>query len=121
MIKHNEIIKKIFEDPLIPDKRLFRPEDLRFYSATRSGGEGKFHYENELNREFWDKNGREIICLIGEPGSGKTTILKYYLKCDCPYGNSTRSKEEIDSRREDFDRKLIININFEATTTEELF
>jgi GTPase SAR1 family protein len=60
----------------------------------------KYPHETHLDRLFWDtKLTGHPICLLGAVGAGKTTLIKYYLRCHCPALGANRSE---------FDKKLIL-------------
>ncbi len=58
---------------------------------------------------FWDDTfPRKPLCILGMVGSGKLTLIDYYLRCYCP----TRGTRQVD-----FDRKLVLY--FDARTIRD--
>ncbi|MEK6259410.1 MAG: hypothetical protein AABP62_12405 [Planctomycetota bacterium] len=56
----------------------------------------EFLYERFLHRQFWDEErGRRFVLLIGAVGTGKTTLLGYYLRCYCPRFNREKFREKL--------------------------
>ena len=65
--------------------------------------DGRDRHEGYLDHLFWDDTARTpLICLLGPVGSGKSTLIDYYLRCHCPTNGR---------RRADFDKKLIVHFD----------
>jgi len=72
----------------------FSSEDLKpnLYNQKREwleyedwGSPGDLNrYESWLDKLFWNKKGPDVLCITGDVGVGKSTFLKYYLRCYCP-------------------------------------
>ena len=60
-----------------------------------------FKYEGQLDDLFWNDYPKKLF-VLGDIGSGKSTLIKYYLRCFCP--NSGQHKD-------DFKKKLIIYLD----------
>ncbi len=117
--QNQKIINSAFRENILPaeDRRKPFPEadaplyvpDREYVEHPKSQKE-KISYEEFLNTEFWDPEGPEFVCVLGPPGSGKSTLIDYYLRCYCP------KNCEGEGRKEDFERKLIINMNLRSIT-----
>jgi hypothetical protein len=60
-------------------------------------------HELYLDELFWSKDvAHGLICVLGAVGSGKSTLVDYYLRCYC--GTKGRNRAE-------FDKKLIIHFD----------
>lgn len=114
-----ELLDRLFDADILPDRwqhpRFFRRADIRdgLYLRDRrvfpecitpgecSGGD----QEDRLGRKFWAPDARSaVICVLGRVGSGKSTLVDYYLRCHC-----YEEGQEADVER--FDKKLIIHFD----------
>jgi hypothetical protein len=72
-----------------------------------------FRHEGYLNELFWREEGPPVLCVLGSVGTGKSTLVEYYLRCYCPK-----------QRPDDFRKKLIVWVNargFDPSTAREQF
>jgi hypothetical protein len=72
----------------------------------------EFRFEKELHRAFWEPEGAKIIFVEGEVGSGKSTLVNFYLRSYCANDPATAKY---------FAEKLIINIDFRRVSTPQEF
>lgn len=73
----------------------------------------EYRHEGYLNDLFWQEQGPPVLCVLGSVGTGKSTLVEYYLRCYCP------------SRRpDDYRRKLVVWVNargFDQLSAREQF
>ncbi len=69
------------EDPALESMYISDRESL----AEPGSSEEPYALEARLDRLFWDETlRRRPICLLGPVGSGKSTLIRYYLRSYCP-------------------------------------
>jgi hypothetical protein len=108
-----ELLKRCFDSDILPSRqrfpRRFSRSDIYsgLYSTERewrdsiefAPGEAERH-EKYLDHLFWEPTlENPMICVVGPVGSGKSTLVDFYLRCYCA---------EDGSHREEFDEKLVI-------------
>ena len=109
----SDLFNRCFDSDILPNRARFprkfsRPDVFaNLYSSER---EWKDHvafkpdeedrHEKYLDELFWDeKLDNPVVCVVGPVGSGKSTLVDFYLRCYC-HENGLHSKE--------FDKKLIV-------------
>lgn len=67
-------------------------------------------YHEELHLTFWnhESDRKKVVAITGDVGSGKSTLIEFYLRCYCPRDPKVRDK---------FKQKLIIHIDCEGLKT----
>jgi hypothetical protein len=113
----NSLFNRCYGSDILPSRaqfpRSFQHEDVfaNLYLSERqwvdevdfAPGDQPERHELYLDELFW---GREIvhplICVLGAVGSGKSTLVDYYLRCYC--GTKGRNRAE-------FDKKLIVHFD----------
>lgn len=115
----SQLLKRCYDADILPSRReyprWFDPSDVfgEMYLSKRRWIEDKEQsdveanfYENELERRFWDSSAQPEICVTGPVGSGKSTLIDYFLRCHCLHSGKSRDR---------FDKKLIIHFDARAT------
>jgi len=112
----SELLNRCFDSDILPSRashpRRFSQAEIyaNLYTSEREwhdpvnfDPDGVDRHENYLDHLFWDaKPANPVVCVIGPVGSGKSTLVDYYLRCHCPNHGQ---------RREEFDKKLIIQFD----------
>ncbi len=112
----SELLNRCFDSDILPSRashpRRFSQAEIyaNLYTSKREwhdpvnfDPEGIDRHENYLDHLFWDAQpANPVVCVVGPVGSGKSTLVDYYLRCHCP-NHGQRSDE--------FDKKLIIQFD----------
>jgi hypothetical protein len=110
----SELIERCFRDDILPsrvDHPSFKPNQIfgdlyipdREWIDPWEPPSGSHPHEDHLQRLFWTNESiRRPICLLGELGVGKSTLIDYYLRCHCPTQ---------EGRQDEFSKKLIIHFD----------
>jgi hypothetical protein len=108
-----ELFGRCFDSDILPNRqrfpRRFSRADITasLYSSQRqwkdpiefAPGESERH-EKYLDYLFWHEAlENPMICVLGNVGSGKSTLVDFYLRCFCA---------ENSAHRDEFDQKLVI-------------
>lgn len=106
-----------FNSEVLPDDQenwVFKVNDprARLYTSKRkwlatdepNRDYAEFEYEKLLEQVFWSRRNKAtaLVVIEGDVGSGKSTLIEYFLRCYCP----TESE-----RKEEFKKKLPIIVN----------
>ena len=123
--RFSRAFRTAFREQILPKDPFFLPEQAPLYVSARSFADwtdddqgqvaeeaGSGDFETMLDDQFWNPDGAGLLFIEGQVGCGKSTFLKYYLRCHCP---------NLGINKELFDKKLFINIDFRSTRTEEDF
>lgn len=117
-------IHAAFSERAVPPKTtnaVFKSDEAPLYVARRrlpksNAAFTQFEYfllERKLDDIFWsDEPHSPVVIVKGVPGSGKSTLIDFYLRSYCP----TQGK-----RQSEFKRKIPIIIDFNLTSTIEDF
>jgi hypothetical protein len=112
----SELLTRCFDSDILPSRashpRRFSQREIysNLYTSERAwhdpvnfDPDGTDRHENYLDHLFWEARlASPVVCVVGPVGSGKSTLVDYYLRCHCPNHGQ---------RREDFDKKLIIQFD----------
>jgi hypothetical protein len=108
-----ELLNRCFDSDILPSRqrfpRRFSREDIfaGLYSSERSwkdeidfAPDETERHEKYLDYLFWKSDiDNPMICVIGPVGSGKSTLVDFYLRCYCAQDGS---------HQEEFEQKLVI-------------
>lgn len=76
----------------------------------------KYLYERQFDSLFWNKS-QHVLFVVGDPGCGKSTFIKFYLYGYCPNrhrDNWTDPTDPVDpTRADEFKRKLTIHVDYQ--------
>lgn len=110
--------KETFHKEILPPgPGRFLPSDAPLYVLEREWiGDPSFmpspptvqRHEALLHSIFWDPPHEQLVFVEGEYGTGKTTLIDYYLRCYCP-GDLKRA--------DDFNRKLTVHFELRGVNT----
>jgi hypothetical protein len=109
-------LQRCFESDILPSRSVhpkrFARHDVfaNLYTSERVWHDevdfqpaGPDRHERYLDHLFWDADpARPLICVVGSVGSGKSTLVDYYLRCHCP---------DDPRRRDGFDRTLVVHFD----------
>ena len=113
----NNLFNRCYGSDILPSRsqfpRSFRHEDVfaNLYLSDRqwvdevdfAPEQASERHEQYLDELFWSPNvTHPLICVLGAVGSGKSTLVDYYLRCYC--GTKGRNRAE-------FDKKLIVHFD----------
>ena len=113
----NSLFNRCYGSDILPSRaqfpKSFQHEDV-FANLYLSGrqwvdevdfapGDTPERHEQYLDELFWGRDVvHPLICVLGAVGSGKSTLVDYYLRCFC----STKGRN-----RAEFDKKLIVHFD----------
>jgi energy-coupling factor transporter ATP-binding protein EcfA2 len=109
----SDLFNRCFDSDILPNRarfpRKFSRNDVfaNLYSSKREWRDHvafkpdeEERHEKYLDDLFWDeKLDNPMVCIVGPVGSGKSTLVDFYLRCYC-HESGLHSKE--------FDKKLIV-------------
>ena len=113
----NSLFNRCYGSDILPSRaqfpRSFQHEDVfaNLYLSERqwvdevdfAPEQGPERHELYLDELFWSRDVvHPLICVLGPVGSGKSTLVDYYLRCYC--GTKGRNRAE-------FDKKLIVHFD----------
>ncbi|MDR3633065.1 MAG: hypothetical protein P4L84_04460 [Isosphaeraceae bacterium] len=112
----DELLRHCFDSDILPSRSLYPRRFARtdvfaglytseriWYDQVDFQPDGPDRHERYFHHLFWDSDpATPVICVIGSVGSGKSTLVDYYLRCYCP---------DDPRRRNDFERKLVIHFD----------
>ncbi len=113
----NSLFNRCYGSDILPSRaqfpRSFEHEDVfaNLYLSERQWvdevdfppADARDRHEQYLDELFWSKEvAHGLICVLGAVGSGKSTLVDYYLRCYC--GTKGRNRAE-------FDKKLIVHFD----------
>ncbi|MFO0935192.1 MAG: AAA family ATPase [Gemmataceae bacterium] len=119
--EYQELYRRCFENDILPDRikspRYFTDEEIfaHLYQHERESNDNiarlnDYHYEKEIDKKFWHrKDNNRVLCITGTIGSGKSTLIDYYLRCYCRHQGE---------HREEFETKFIIHVNVQSINDE---
>lgn len=114
--KFNDLFRRVLRSDILPDRsshfRDFKPEQVfqNLYLDQRNWEDDRlfkpddteFRHEKWLDYIFWQQLDNPRVCIVGSIGSGKSTLIDYYLRCYCP--NSGHNSNE-------FTKKLVLHFD----------
>src|SRR4051794_25870121 len=100
------VLQQYFLEDILPESGFFKPKNAPLYISSRCNPQltkaestiqsqlqvrsasgillDNEYFENEMDQIFWGTNFSRYLYIVGDPGSGKSTFLDYYLRCFCP-------------------------------------
>lgn len=115
--KYNDLFRQCLRSDILPERsrnprKFSRREitadlylDVREWADDRIDARSRTKSSHELFLDdlFWNEKLRNPrICLIGRVGTGKSTLIDYYLRCYCPNFGCNHSS---------FERKLVLHFD----------
>jgi hypothetical protein len=107
-------LDRCFNDEILPignDRIVAKDLDPNLYQSQREWidyddpvkPDSSFVHEEQMHKLFWDESFGNLLVLSGDVGTGKSTLVQYYLRCWCP-----------DRLPQQFSRKMLIMLDAKA-------
>ena len=114
--KFNDLFRRCLRSDILPERdthfRHFKHDEIKqsLYLTQRGWEDDRlfesdgtpFRHEKWIDDVFWKKLDNPRVCIVGSIGSGKSTLIDYYLRCYCPTGGKNSK---------DFERKLVLHFD----------